>query len=159
MACIKKCMPFLHRKGEIKMRDVEWEKSLYDHQHEMIKRLDAYRKRPSGENYSKDETMVIEHSFQLLVASMLDLARYVLEHHYKTEVASRREVLNALIEHNDVTYEQAEQIRTLITLRNKVLHDYLDENFKDLKEAMTLRRYGLVEILTKEWITRLSSLS
>ncbi|PYF78672.1 hypothetical protein DFP75_11191 [Marinomonas alcarazii] len=152
------CMPFLHKKGEIKMRDVEWETSLYNHQHEMIKRLDAYRKRSSGANYSKDETMVIEHSFQLLVAFMIDLARYVLEHHYETVVTSRKEVLNALIAHNDVTYEQAEQMRTLISLRDKILHDYLDENFKDLEEAMTLRRYGLVEILTKEWITRLSSL-
>jgi uncharacterized protein YutE (UPF0331/DUF86 family) len=153
----KTCVLFPHRKGEIKMRDAEWESSLYDHQHEMIKRLDAYRKRPSGAGYNKDETMVIEHSFQLLVASMLDLARYVLEHHYNAEVVSRREVLNALVAHNDVTYEQAEQIRTLIALRDKILHDYLDENFAGLKEAMTLRRYGLVEILTKEWITRLSS--
>ncbi|BDX02159.1 hypothetical protein MACH16_09070 [Marinomonas pontica] len=141
------------------MRDSEWENSLYDHQHAMIKRLDTFRKRPAATEYSKDEIMVIEHSFQLLVASMLDLARYVLEHHYKTEVPSRKEVLNALVANKDVTYEQAEQIRALIILRDKILHDYLDENFGYLEEAMTLRRYGLVEILTKEWITRLSSLT
>ncbi|MGO2233233.1 DUF86 domain-containing protein [Marinomonas sp. UCMA 3892] len=141
------------------MRDIEWETSLYEHQHAMIKRLDAFRKGAKTVEYSKDETMVIEHSFQLLVASMLDLARYVLKHHYKTEISSRKEVLNALIANKDVTYEQAEQIRSLITLRDKILHDYLDENFADLEEAMTLRRYSLVEVLTKEWITRLSNTS
>jgi uncharacterized protein YutE (UPF0331/DUF86 family) len=125
----------------------------------MIKRLDAFRKGAKTVEYSKDETMVIEHSFQLLVASMLDLARYVLKHHYKTEISSRNEVLNALIVNKDVTYEQAEQIRSLIVLRDQILHDYLEENFADLEEAMTLRRYSLVEVLTKEWITRLSSSS
>ncbi|RBP81925.1 hypothetical protein EBI01_11360 [Marinomonas rhizomae] len=139
------------------MRDLEWEKSLYEHQHMMIKRLDLFRKGAQMVAYSKDETMVIEHSFQLLVASMLDLARYVLKHHYKIEISSRKEVLNALIVNKDVTYEQAEQIRSLIMLRDKILYDYLDENFSDLKEAMTLRRYSLVEVLTKEWITRLSN--
>ena len=123
----------------------------------MIKRLDAFRKRPASVVYSKDEIMVIEHSFQLLVASMLDLAQYVLKHHYKTDISSRKEVLDALISNKDVTYEQAEQIKFLVVLRDKILHDYLEESFVNLEEAMTLRRYSLVEALTKEWITRLSS--
>ncbi len=139
------------------MRNTEWETSLYEHQHAMIKRLDDFRKRAKTADYSKDDIMVIEHSFQLLVASMLDLARYVLQHHYNTDISSRKEVLDALIANKDVTYEQAEQIRTLIQLRDKVLHDYLEENFADLEEAMKLRRYSLVEVLTKEWTTRLSS--
>ena len=70
-------------------------------------------------NIRKMKQSVIEHSFQLLVASMLDLARYVLKHHYKTEISSRKEVLNALIVNKDVTYEQAEQIRSLIILREQ----------------------------------------
>ena len=139
------------------MRNVEWETALYEHQHAMIKRLDAFRKRRSPVAYSKDETMIIEHSFQLLVASMLDLARYVLKHHYHTDISSRKEVLNALILNKDVTYEQAEQIKFLVVLRDKILHDYLEESFVNLEEAMTLRRYSLVEALTKEWITRLSN--
>ncbi|MDE8602086.1 hypothetical protein M3I01_003975 [Marinomonas sp. RSW2] len=139
------------------MRNVEWETSLYEHQHAMIKRLDAFRKRPASVAYSKDEIMVIEHSFQLLVTSMLDLARYVLKHHYKTDISSRKEVLHALILNKDVTYEQAEQIKFLVVLRDKILHDYLEKSFVNLEEAMTLRRYSLVEVLTKEWITRLSS--
>ncbi|ETI58424.1 hypothetical protein [Marinomonas profundimaris] len=139
------------------MRDVEWETSLYDHQHAMIKRLDTFRKRSASIQYTKDEIMVIEHSFQLLVASMLDLARYVLKHHYKTDISSRKEVLNALVLNKDVTYEQAEQIKFLVVLRDKILHDYLEESFVNLEEAMKLRRYSLVEVLTKEWITRLSS--
>lgn len=139
------------------MRDIEWEKSLYEHQHTMIKRLDAFRKRPKEIEYSKDEIMIIEHSFQLLVASMLDLAKYVLNHHYQTQISSRKEVVDALILNQDVTYEQAVQIRSLILLRDKVLHNYLEKNFVDLKEAMALRRYSLVEILTQEWTTRLSN--
>lgn len=139
------------------MRNIEWEESLYKHQHAMIKRLDAFRKGTKEVEYSKDEIMIIEHSFQLLVASMLDLAKYVLNHHYQTKVSSRKEVLDALILNKDVTHEQATQINSLILLRDQVLHDYLEENFVDLKEAMTLRRYSLVEVLTKEWTTRLSS--
>ena len=88
---------------------------------------------------------------------MLDLAQYVLKHHYKAEISSRKEVLHALIKNKDVTYEQAEQIRSLIALRDKILNDYLEEHFADLQEAMTLRRYSLVEVLTKEWVARLSN--
>lgn len=139
------------------MRNIEWEQSLYEHQHAMIKRLDAFRKAAKTVAYSKDDMMIIEHSFQLLVASMLDLAQYVLKHHYKTEISSRKEVLHALITNKDVTYEQAEQIRSLILLRDKILNDYLEEHFADLDEAMKLRRYSLVEVLTKEWTTRLST--
>ncbi|NLQ18174.1 hypothetical protein HGG82_11150 [Marinomonas sp. M1K-6] len=141
------------------MRNLEWESSLYEHQHAMIKRLDAFRKGAKAVDYTKDDIMIIEHSFQLLVASMLDLARYVLKHHYDTDIRLRKDVLNALIAHKEVTYEQAEQIRTLILLRDNILQDYLEENFADLKEAMTLRRYSLVEVLTKEWTTRLSNLA
>jgi uncharacterized protein YutE (UPF0331/DUF86 family) len=139
------------------MRNTEWEKSLYEHQHAMIKRLDAFRKAAKTVAYSKDDIMIIEHSFQLLVASMLDLAQYVLKNHYKAEISSRKEVLHALIKNKDVTYEQAEQIRSLIALRDKILNDYLEEHFADLQEAMTLRRYSLVEVLTKEWVARLSN--
>jgi hypothetical protein len=56
-----------------------------------------------------------------------------------------------------VTYEQSAQIETLIQLREKILHDYLDENFALLNQAMDLRRYSLVEVLAKEWIARLDS--
>ncbi|BFM51068.1 HepT-like ribonuclease domain-containing protein [Marinomonas sp. THO17] len=140
------------------MRNPDWENALYDHQHSMIKRLDSFRKQANSKPYDSDEMMIIEHSFQLLVASMLDLARYVLKHHYQVEVSSREDVLEALVNNKDVTFEQAEQIKYLIKLRDIILHDYLEENFDQLAEAMTLRRYSLVEVLTKEWITRLSSL-
>ncbi|RBO85082.1 MULTISPECIES: HepT-like ribonuclease domain-containing protein [Marinomonas] len=140
------------------MRDLNWENALYDHQHSMIKRLDSFRKQTKNGEYSRDEIMVIEHSFQLLVASMLDLAKYVLKHHYQAEVHARKDVLDALISHQDVTFEQAEQIKYLIQLRDTILHDYLEENFDDLAEAMTLKRYSLVEVLTKEWVSRLANL-
>ena len=140
------------------MRNLEWEDSLYQHQHQMIKRLDSYRKLPSLDDLSNDDKMVIEHSFQLLVASMLDLASYVLKHHYKTKVENRNAVLEALLEHQDVTFEQGEQMRKLIDIRENILFDYLDENFNILKQAMTLRRYSLVEVLTKEWTLRLKSI-
>ncbi|KJZ11055.1 MAG: hypothetical protein ACPGUE_04610 [Marinomonas sp.] len=140
------------------MRNLEWEDSLYQHQHQMIKRLDTYRKQPSSKELTSDDKMVIEHSFQLLVASMLDLAKYVLKHHYKTKVYERHEVLKALLEHNDVTFEQGEQMRILIEIRENILFDYLDENFNILRQAMELRRYSLVEVLTKEWTTRLKNI-
>lgn len=140
------------------MRNPDWENALYEHQHSMIRRLDGFRKRANSTPYDNDEMMIIEHSFQLLVASMLDLARYVLKHHYQVEISSRDEVLEALISNKDVTFEQAEQIKYLIKLRDTILHDYLEENFDQLAEAMNLRRYSLVEVLTKEWVTRLSNL-
>ncbi|MBJ7539642.1 hypothetical protein [Marinomonas transparens] len=139
------------------MRNLQWEKSLYEHQHAMTKHLDKFRKRNKNIELSVDEIMVIQHSFQLLVASMLDLAQYVLKHHYQTETTSRKDVLKALIQHKDVTYEQAEQMKHLISLRDQILYDYLEEHFASLEEAMALRRYSLVEMLTKEWTNRLSS--
>ena len=139
------------------MRDKAWEQSLYEHQHAMIKRLDVHRKKERNTPLTTDEVMAVEHTFQLLVASMLDLAIYLLRHHYEVDVESRDQVLEALLEHKDVTYEQGEQIRVLIELRQKILFDYLDENFEELSSALSLRRYGLVEILTKEWTARLDS--
>lgn len=140
------------------MRDKIWEQSLYDHQHAMIQHLDIHRKRERSNSLTVDEVMAVEHAFQLLVASMLDFARYILEHHYNHEVSSREEVLDALLEHKDVTYEQGEQIKALVDLRSKILNDYLNENFELLSSALALRRYALVEVLTKEWTTRLDSL-
>ncbi|MCO4784655.1 MAG: hypothetical protein KC467_01920 [Marinomonas atlantica] len=137
------------------MRDRNWEASLYEHQHEMIKRLDVHRQKDRNDQLTQDEIMAVEHTFQLLVASMLDFARYVLKHHYDVSVERRDQVLDALIEHKDVTYEQGEQIRVLVELRQKILFDYLDENFIELSSALSLRRYALVEVLTKEWTSRL----
>ncbi|MBJ7555692.1 HepT-like ribonuclease domain-containing protein [Marinomonas spartinae] len=139
------------------MRDIEWEQSLYRHQHDMIVRLDKFRKRDKSLTLTKDESMAIEHAFQLLVASMLDLARYVLKHHYQVSISSRDEVFAQLVSHNDVTLQQAEQIRFLIELRDKILHDYLSENFDMLEDAMSLRRYSLVETLTQEWLAQLDN--
>lgn len=140
------------------MRNLEWEDSLYQHQHLMIKRLDTFRKQSPLIEFTPDDKMVIEHSFQLLVASMLDLANYVLKHHYKAKVENRNTVLEALLEHHDVTFEQGEQMRKLIDIRENILFDYLDENFNILRQAMELRRYSLVEVLTKEWTARLKSI-
>ncbi|WP_191602593.1 hypothetical protein [Marinomonas algicola] len=139
------------------MRNTEWEQALLEHQHAMIKRLDAFRKQKNKQPISQDEKMVIEHSFQLLVASILDLAKYVLQNHYDIEVSSRKEVLSHLLERKDVTFEQGEQLKALIELREKILFDYLDENFTFLENAMDLRRYSLVEMLAKEWIAQLSN--
>lgn len=139
------------------MRNKEWEQSLYDHQHAMIVRLDKFRKRDQTIPLSNDEIMAIEHAFQLLVASMLDLASYVLKNHYQADVIPREKVLAALLSHQDITPQQATQIESLIQLRDRILHDYLDENFQELEEAMSLRRYSLVEVLTKGWIAQLDS--
>lgn len=139
------------------MRDKNWEQSLYEHQHAMIKRLDVHRQKERNAPLTQDDIMAVEHTFQLLIASMLDLARYVLKHHYDVEVSGRDHVLEALIEHKDVTFEQGEQIRALVDLRQKILFDYLEENFDVLSSALQLRRYGLVEVLTREWIARLDS--
>ncbi|MFT2112241.1 HepT-like ribonuclease domain-containing protein [Marinomonas sp. 2405UD68-3] len=139
------------------MRNKEWELSLIEHQHSMIQRLDKFRKQKKKNTINQDEKMVIEHSFQLLVASMLDLAKYVLLNHYQTEATSRKDVLDLLLEHRDITFEQGEQMKALIHLREQILFDYLDENFSFLESAMDLRRYSLVEVLAKEWITQLSN--
>lgn len=139
------------------MRNKEWEQALLEHQHSMIKRLDTFRKQKKNQPISQDEKMVIEHSFQLLVASILDLAKYVLLNHYEIEVSSRKDVLHHLLERKDVTFEQGEQLKALIELREKILFDYLDENFTFLENAMDLRRYSLVEMLAKEWIAQLSN--
>ena len=40
-------------------------------------------------------------------------------------------------------------------LREKILHNYLDKNFDRLEESMSLRRYSLVEALTKGWLAQL----
>ena len=139
------------------MRDLDWEKALLAHQHAMIQRLEKYRKQKNQDHPTKDEKMIIEHSFQLLVASMLDFAQYVLRHHYHVTVETRADVLAALLEHQDVTYEQGIQISALINLREKILYDYLDKNFHELTKAMNLRRFSLVEVLTKEWIAQLDN--
>nr|WP_239090286.1 HepT-like ribonuclease domain-containing protein [Marinomonas ostreistagni] len=123
----------------------------------MIQRLDAHRQKERSTPLSQDEIMAVEHTFQLLIASMLDLARYMLEHHYAIDISTRDKVLDALIEHQDVTYEQGQQIKALVDLRQKILFDYLEENFDVLSDALQLRRYGLVEVLTKEWLARLDS--
>ncbi|TPE52800.1 DUF86 domain-containing protein [Maribrevibacterium harenarium] len=137
------------------MRDKQWEQALYDHQHAMIKRLDSHRKKDKTDSLTSDEIMAVEHAFQLLVASMLDLAKYVLKNHYQVNIENRSEVLASLLEHKEVTFEQGEQIRALVELRDKILYDYLEQNFETLSEALALRRYGLVEVLTKEWTARL----
>ena len=137
------------------MRDKQWEQALYDHQHAMIKRLDSHRKKDKAAGLTNDEIMAVEHAFQLLVASMLDLAKYVLQNHYQVNIEDRSEVLDSLLEHQEVTFEQGEQIRALVELRDKILYDYLEQNFETLSEALALRRYGLVEVLTKEWTARL----
>ncbi|TDO96422.1 HepT-like ribonuclease domain-containing protein [Marinomonas balearica] len=139
------------------MRDIEWEKALYDHQHMMIKRLDAHRKKNKTEDLTSDERMAVEHSFQLLVASMLDLAKYVLKNHYNEDVETRDQVLDELIKHQDVTYEQGQQIASLIKIRDQILNDYLEQNFTGLNDALKIKRYALVEVLTKEWTARLES--
>ncbi|RDL42665.1 hypothetical protein DN730_18335 [Marinomonas piezotolerans] len=140
------------------MRDKSWEKSLYEHQHEMIKRLDVHRQKDRTDHLTKDEIMAVEHTFQLLVASMLDFASYLLKHHYDVIIERREQVLDSLLEHKDVTHEQGEQIRVLVELRQRILFDYLNENFEELSKALSLRRYSLVEVLTQEWTKRLDSL-
>lgn len=140
------------------MRDKSWEKSLYEHQHEMIKRLDVHRQKDRTDHLTKDEIMAVEHTFQLLVASMLDFASYLLKHHYDVIIERREQVLDGLLEHKDVTHEQGEQIRVLVELRQRILFDYLNENFEELSKALSLRRYSLVEVLTQEWTKRLDSL-
>jgi len=61
------------------MRDVEWETPFMNHQHAMIKRLDALEKGSAQWHISKDEMMVQNRAFiSFACASMLDLARYVL---------------------------------------------------------------------------------
>lgn len=137
------------------MRDKNWEISLYEHQHAMIKRLDVHRQKERSTPLTQDEIMAVEHTFQLLIASMLDLAIYVLKHRYDVTIERRDQVLESLLQHKDVTFEQGEQIKVLIELRQKILFDYLDQNFEELSSALSLRRYGLVEVLTKEWTARL----
>ena len=108
------------------MRDHLYEKSLLRHQEKMCRILDEYKAENS--TLSDRDYLAIQRALQILIESMIGMARYIVHQKYHIAVHKSREALDELRSREELTEEVHGKLMKIIGFRNVLVHDYLEIN-------------------------------
>ena len=122
-------------------RDFIYEQQLYNNALRMQQILKNYHQQSQ---WLETDYLAIERALQILIESLIGLARYTLEIMFNVHVAKSREAIDIL--HlkgifDDHTYQQ---LNKMIGFRNVLVHDYLNLNPAIIQSIVKQNHYNLI---------------
>jgi uncharacterized protein YutE (UPF0331/DUF86 family) len=107
--------------------------------------LDAVRdKMKKGEKLSPMEENGVLHSLQLLIENAIGKGKHILKSIGVPIPVSAYEVFKELDRNNRIDGNELEEWMNIIGLRNKIVHDYMNIDFKIIFDIIKRQRYRFV---------------
>lgn len=106
-------------------RNPVYEKEIMDHIAKMTRILEKFRVKSQFET---EDYLAIERALQVLIESLIGLARYFVRVTEKTSISKSGEAIDELLRLNAITPAGHAACRKMIGYRNVLVHDYLNAN-------------------------------
>ncbi len=132
------------------MRDIAYEQALFKYQQKMLRILHDYSLENPDE-WTERDLLALQRALQVLIESLIGMARYVVKIKYALTVSQSREAIDELKSRGDLSFQQHQKLLKIIGFRNVLVHDYLDLN-EDIVRALVVNKdYLILENLFKQW--------
>lgn len=139
------------------MRDLMYEREILRHIEKMNRILDKYSENVAS--WTETDELAIERALQVLIESVIGIARYCLSEKYGTSVSKSREAFDELRSRGDLDHTAYEKMMKIIGFRNVLVHDYLDVEIKVLHSIMEHKSYTFLIDYAKKVISELENIN
>lgn len=139
------------------MRDLMYEREILRHIEKMNRILDKYSENVAS--WTETDELAIERALQVLIESVIGIARYCLSGKYGTSVSKSREAFDELRSRGDLDHGSYEKMMKIIGFRNVLVHDYLDVEIKVLHSIMEHKSYTFLIDYAKKVISELENIN
>jgi len=129
------------------MRDELYEHGLMRNATRMKRILDGLH--DGREEFSETDALAIQRALQILVESVIGMARYVAEVAFGIRVSKSRESLDELHRAGVLDRETHARLMKIVGFRNALVHNYLNVDDAIVEAIVRKREYGfLLDILS-----------
>ncbi len=122
-------------------RDLMYEQQLYNNALRMQQILTNYSQQ---QQWLETDYLAIERALQILIESLIGLARYSVEILFNLHVSKSREALDILHLKNVINEDNYQQLIKIIGFRNILVHDYLNINPNIVQTIVKQHYYDLI---------------
>lgn len=119
------------------MRDKAYEQEIENIQQEMALILEELH--DDIGRWKARDILAAQRALQILIESLVGVARYTYQEKYGTKVSKSRAGLDGLERRGDLSRQDHELSLKMIGFRNVLVHDYLDVN-RDIVEAIIKKK-------------------
>jgi uncharacterized protein YutE (UPF0331/DUF86 family) len=121
-----------------KSRDKIYEAEIRSHIQKMATLLDDYREK---KEFSVQDFFAVERMLQILIESLIGLARYVLKIKHNWIAAKSQDAIDDLLRFNFIASEEHDLLHRIVGYRNVLVHDYLNVQPNVTKAIVEEGRY------------------
>ena len=130
------------------MKDRAYEQGLDTLQQEMLLVLDELHNDLGS--WNKRDILAAQRALQVLIESLIGLARYVYQNRYGITVSKSRSVIDGLHNKRDLSEADFQLAIRMVGFRNVLVHDYLDVNRAILEAIVQERLYQDVRRISRD---------
>ena len=130
------------------MKDRAYEQGLDTLQQEMLLVLDELHNDLGS--WNKRDILAAQRALQVLIESLIGLARYVYQNRYGITVSKSRSAIDGLHNKRDLSEADFQLAIRMVGFRNVLVHDYLDVNRAILEAIIRKRLYQDVRRIARD---------
>lgn len=130
------------------MNDKAYEQELDTLQQEMLLVLDELHNDLGS--WNKRDILAAQRALQVLIESLIGLARYVYQNRYGISVSKSRSAIDGLHNKRDLSETDFQLAIRMVGFRNVLVHDYLDVNRAILEAIVRKRLYQDVRRIAQD---------
>ena len=130
------------------MNDKAYEQELDTLQQEMLLVLDELHNDLGS--WNKRDILAAQRALQVLIESLIGLARYVYQNRYGISVSKSRSAIDGLHNKRDLSETDFQLAIRMVGFRNVLVHDYLDVNRAILEAIVRKRLYQDVRRIARD---------
>jgi len=112
-------------------------------------------KKSQQSEYDLDDFYAMERMLQILIESMIGLARYVLKAQFHSIYSKSGEAFEELYKRNVLNDEDLKLTKKMVGYRNILVHDYLKVNPAITKQLVKNRDFLAIQAIQKKMLQQL----
>ena len=105
---------------------------------------DARQRLIKGEKLSKLEQSGVLHTFQVLIENAIGKAKHTLKSQHKNVPVSAYDTFEALVDVSVIPSTELDQWLSIIGLRNKIVHDYMNIDINIVFQLVKEKQYEII---------------
>ena len=127
-------------------RDPLYEGEIRKHRQKMLRVLAEYS---TQKQWNEKDLLAIQHALQVLIESLIGLARYTANLRYGVTLHRSREALDELKDRSLLDSKLHQEVMKMIGFRNIMVHDYLNVDEEIVRSIVVTKQYQVIEKVAK----------
>lgn len=136
-------------------RDEAYEKAIVENISKCTFQLNAFSLR--ADSWDSTLQLAVERALQVLIESLIGFSRYFVQVVYQHKITKSREAVTLLFQHKDIDIATYQSFEKMISMRNILVHDYLNINPDIVLDVLNQKKFTIVETEVQKLMKKITN--